>query len=62
MIANIYMEYFEVEAIATAPTPPKYWDRYVNDTWAVVLKDKLSELFDHITATSGGRNRDYPTL
>ncbi len=26
IIANIYMEYFEAEAIYSAPSPPKYWD------------------------------------
>ena len=38
IVANIYMEQFEVIAIASAPTPPNNWDRYVDDTHTVVKK------------------------
>ena len=48
ILANIFMEYFEVEAITTAPTPPRFWDRYVDDTWALTKKGTVQELHDHI--------------
>ncbi len=54
IVANIYMEQFEVIAIASAPTPPKYWDRYVDDTHTVVKKNKLKELHDHLNDVKKG--------
>ncbi len=48
ILANIFMEHFEVEAIAIAPSPPKYWDRYVDDTWSLVQKGSVQELHQHI--------------
>ena len=48
VIANIFMEDFESTAIQTAPTPPKCWDRYVDDTYTIVVKDKVDELHAHI--------------
>ena len=33
-LANIFMEHFEVEVIAIAPSPPKYWDRYIDEIWS----------------------------
>ncbi len=48
ILANIFMEYFEVEAITTAPSPPRFWDRYVDDTWALTKKGTVQGLHDHI--------------
>ncbi len=48
ILANIYMEYFEVEALTTAPSPPRFWDRYVDDTWALTTKGTVDGLHDHI--------------
>ena len=48
VVANIYMEYFEKITIPTAPTPPRFWDRYVDDTSVIAHKDSISALHDHI--------------
>ncbi len=48
IVANLFMEDFEANAIATAPTPPKCWDRYVDDTYTIIVKDKVEELHHHI--------------
>ena len=49
VIANIFMEDFEVTAIQSASTPPKCWDRYVDDMYTIVKEDKVDELHKHIT-------------
>ena len=48
VLANLFMEEFEEKAIAEAPTPPKFWGRYVDDTGVVVLNKHEDELFQHI--------------
>ncbi len=51
VIANIFMEDFESNAIETAPTPPKCWDRYVDDTYTIVKKDKVNELHSPVSSS-----------
>ncbi len=50
LVANIYMEQYEVKAIASAPNPPKFWDRYVDDTHTVVKDNQLEELHTHLNS------------
>ena len=50
IVANLFMEDFESAAISTAPTPPKCWDRYVDNTYTIIKKDKTTELHEHINS------------
>ena len=52
LIANIYMEDLEQKAIMTAPQEirPRLWKRYVDDILALVPKDAIVRLKDHINS------------
>ena len=34
IVANLFMEDLEKKALASAPTPPTLWKRFVDDTWS----------------------------
>jgi hypothetical protein len=50
VVANLYMEFLEQKAIATAPIScqPKMWKRYVDDILEIVQKDQVDNLTEHI--------------
>ena len=48
VLSNLFMEEFEEGALATAPHPPKFWGRYVDDTGVIIKKAHEDELFNHI--------------
>ena len=50
IIANLYMEAFEKEAISTAPDPPTFWRRFVDDTFVIIQKAKEDSFFNHINS------------
>ena len=50
IVANLFMEEFEVRAIETAKNPPKMWKRYVDDTCVILSSAIKEEFFQHINS------------
>ena len=51
VIANLYMEKFEEEALSSfTSTKPKIWDRYVDDVFAIMKAEKVDALLAHLNA------------
>ena len=50
IVANLYIETFEKEALASPVTTPRLWLRYVDDTFVIWTHggDKLEELHHHL--------------
>ena len=50
IVANIFMEHFEQQALASAPYPPSLWKRYVDDTFVILETSHKEEFFHHINS------------
>ncbi|XP_071944448.1 uncharacterized protein [Antedon mediterranea] len=52
ILANLFMEWLEREAIATSPLDckPKLWRRYVDDVLEIIKKDSTQKLTDHLNS------------
>ena len=65
IVANLYMENFEVEAIRSAPHPPQVWKRFVGDTFTILQSSKregfleyLNSIDQHIQFTAENQRED----
>ena len=50
VIANLYMEIFEEQAIESAPCKPKIWKRYVDDTFTILDRDKVDDFLQQLNS------------
>ena len=48
IIANIFMEEFEVKALQSFPNPPSMWLRFVDDTFVINKAEHSRDLLQHI--------------
>ena len=52
VVTNLYIEFFEELALETAPTRPRLWKKYVDDTFCILRKGSTKELLHHISMGS----------
>ena len=50
IIANIFMEHFEKQALESAPHPPSLWRRFVDDTFVILETSHKEEFFHHLNS------------
>ena len=50
LIANLFMEEFEVKALSTFPHPPRLWLRFVDDTFVITKAEHSQQLLQHINS------------
>ena len=48
IVAKLYMEYLEQKALITAPTPPRFWCRFVDDTFVIHKEVNKQGFLQHI--------------
>ena len=48
VIANLYMENFEEQAITTSSYEPRIWKRYVDDTLAILDRENVDVFLLHL--------------
>ena len=48
IVASLYMENVEVEAVRSMPHPPYLWKRYVDDTFTIIDSSHKNEFLEHI--------------
>ena len=69
LIANIFMEEFEVRALQSSPNPPSMWLRFVDDTFVINRTEHSQQLLQHInnqdpthTVYSGAHTARIPSF
>ena len=50
IVANLYMEFLEQKALSTAPHPPRFWHRFVNDTFVIHKEVNKQGFLQHINS------------
>ncbi|XP_078375738.1 uncharacterized protein LOC144659173 [Oculina patagonica] len=48
VIANLYMESFEEQAITSSSYKPKIWKRYVDDTFTILDRENVDSFLQHL--------------
>ena len=50
IVANLSMEYLEQKALSTAPHPPRFWCRFVDDTFVIHKEVNKQGFLQHINS------------
>ena len=50
IVANLFVEDLEVQAIRTSSTPPALWTRYVDDTFTIIKKEDRNSFLQHLNS------------
>ena len=50
VVGNLYMEFFEDRALTTEVNPPRWWKRFVDDTFVILKQKKRDEFPQHINS------------
>ena len=50
IVANRFMENFEMRALQSSPNPPLLWKRFVDDTFVIINKAHKEEFLTHINS------------
>ncbi|CAK1598337.1 unnamed protein product [Parnassius mnemosyne] len=50
VVADIFMEDFEEKALLTAPVNPRFYKRYVDDTFTILPSDKVTAFLNHLNS------------
>ena len=52
ILANLVMEHVEEKALSSAPNPPKWWFRYVDDSHVCMKREYVDEFHAHLNSTN----------
>ena len=50
LVANLFMEDLEVQAIRTSTTPPILWKRFADDTFTIIKKNNRDSFLQHLNS------------
>ena len=50
VVVNLYIEFLEDRALTSAVNPPRWWKRYVNDTFVILKQSHREEFLQHINS------------
>ena len=50
VVANLYIKYLEQKALSTAPHPPRFWCRFVDDTFVIHKEVNKQGFLQHINS------------
>ena len=59
IVANLFMEDLETKALATAPSTPKIWKRFVDDTFTIIQKLDKEAFLEHINSINDNIHFTY---
>ena len=48
IVANLYMEGFEIKAISSSPHPSYLWKRFVDDTFTIIKSSEKAGFLEHL--------------